>query len=58
MSIEKVKVGVVGCGNISDAYFKASQTFKWLDVGNLFGPETGSGESQSRTIQYRGNVTE
>jgi predicted dehydrogenase len=32
MSIEKVKVGVVGCGNISDAYFKASQTFKWLDV--------------------------
>ena len=32
MSIEKTRVGVVGCGNISDAYFKASKTFKWLDV--------------------------
>jgi predicted dehydrogenase len=32
MSMEKVKVGVVGCGNISDAYFKASPTFKWLDI--------------------------
>jgi predicted dehydrogenase len=27
---KKVKVGVIGCGNISDAYFKASQTFKNL----------------------------
>ncbi len=29
---KKVKVGVIGCGNISDAYFKASQTFKNLEI--------------------------
>ncbi len=30
--VKKVKVGVIGCGNISDAYFKASQTFKNLEI--------------------------
>jgi predicted dehydrogenase len=29
---KKVKVGVIGCGNISDAYFKGSQTFKILEI--------------------------
>ena len=29
---KKVKVGVIGCGNISDAYFKASQTFNNLEI--------------------------
>ena len=29
---KKVKVGVIGCGNISDAYFKASHTFKNVEM--------------------------
>lgn len=27
-----VKVGIIGCGNISSAYFKAGQTFEVLDI--------------------------
>ncbi len=28
--MEQIKVGVIGCGNISDAYFKAAKTFKMM----------------------------
>ena len=31
MSVKPVKVGVIGCGAISDAYFKANTTFEILD---------------------------
>lgn len=30
--MEKVKVGIIGCGNISGIYFKSGQTFDILDV--------------------------
>lgn len=30
--MRKVKVGIVGCGNISGIYFKAGQTFEILDI--------------------------
>jgi len=30
--MKPVKVGVIGCGNISDIYLKAGQTFKILDI--------------------------
>ncbi len=30
--MEKVKVGIIGCGNISPAYFKGSRAFDILDV--------------------------
>lgn len=30
--MKKVKVGVIGCGNISGIYFKAGQTFRILDI--------------------------
>jgi predicted dehydrogenase len=32
MTIEPTKVGVIGCGNISDIYFQAGKTFEILDV--------------------------
>lgn len=31
-TLKKVKVGVIGCGNISSAYFKAAERFELLDV--------------------------
>ncbi len=31
-ALEKVKVGIIGCGNISGAYFSAAQRFDILDV--------------------------
>lgn len=30
--MDKVKVGIIGCGNISGIYFKAGQTFDILDI--------------------------
>ncbi len=30
--MRKVKVGIIGCGNISGIYFKAGQTFEVLDI--------------------------
>ena len=30
--MEKVKIGVIGCGNISDAYFNACKKFEVLDI--------------------------
>lgn len=32
MSMKKTKIGIIGCGMISDTYFKAAQTFKILEV--------------------------
>jgi len=32
MTIEPVRVGVVGCGNISNAYFKANEVFESIDM--------------------------
>jgi predicted dehydrogenase len=32
ISQQKVKVGIVGCGNISGIYFKAGKTFRILDI--------------------------
>jgi predicted dehydrogenase len=32
MSNDKVTVGVIGCGNISGAYFKTNQTFNFFDI--------------------------
>ena len=32
MEIKKTKVGIIGCGMISDAYFKAAQTFDVIEV--------------------------
>ncbi|MFI4910517.1 MAG: Gfo/Idh/MocA family protein [Sedimentisphaeraceae bacterium JB056] len=32
MKTEKIKVGIIGCGMISDIYFKASQTFDMIEV--------------------------
>jgi len=32
MDIKKTKVGIIGCGMISDAYFKAAQTFNVIEV--------------------------
>ena len=32
MAIEKTKIGIVGCGNISGIYFKAGRTFEILQV--------------------------
>lgn len=32
MASEKVKVGVIGCGKISDVYFQAGKTFEVLDI--------------------------
>ncbi len=32
MASEKVKVGVIGCGKISDVYFQAGKTFEILDI--------------------------
>ncbi len=30
--MEKMKVGIIGCGNISQAYFNASKTFRMIEV--------------------------
>ena len=30
--MKKTKVGIIGCGMISDTYFKASQTFNMIEV--------------------------
>ncbi len=30
--MEAVKIGIVGCGNISDVYFQAGKTFDILEV--------------------------
>ena len=30
--MKKIKIGIIGCGMISDCYFKAAQTFNILDV--------------------------
>ena len=30
--MKKMKIGIIGCGMISDAYFKAAQKFKMLEV--------------------------
>ena len=35
MSPERVKIGIVGCGNISDLYFKAGKTFEVLEIAAL-----------------------
>ena len=32
MASEKVKVGVIGCGKISDVYFQAGKLFEILDI--------------------------
>jgi predicted dehydrogenase len=32
MAIEPTKIGIVGCGNISDIYFQAGKTFEILDI--------------------------
>lgn len=32
MSVSKVKVGIIGCGNISGAYLRAGSTFEILDI--------------------------
>jgi predicted dehydrogenase len=32
MAVPPVKIGIVGCGNISGIYFKAGQTFSILDI--------------------------
>ena len=32
MSVSKVKTGIIGCGNISSAYLRASRTFEILDI--------------------------
>ena len=30
--MNQTKIGIIGCGNISGAYFKAGQTFKNLEI--------------------------
>jgi len=32
MKMKKTKIGIIGCGMISDTYFKAAQTFNILEV--------------------------
>lgn len=32
MSISPVKIGIIGCGNISDVYFRAGKVFEILDI--------------------------
>ncbi len=32
MAQESVKVGVVGCGNISNAYFNTNSKFQFFDI--------------------------
>src|ERR1700685_3785303 len=53
--MKRVKVGVVGCGNISAAYLKAARTFPILDIVALsdLNPEAASARSAEFGIAAR-----
>ncbi len=46
----KVKVGIVGCGNISGIYFKAGKTFDILDI--VACADLDKGRAQARAEEY------
>ena len=50
MANEKVKIGVIGCGKISDVYFQAGKTFEILDI--VACADLDSARAKAKSEQY------
>ena len=48
-----VQVGVIGCGNISDAYFKASATFPNIRIKSVSDLRMDAAQNKAATYDYR-----
>lgn len=48
-----VQVGVIGCGNISDAYFKASATFPNIRIKSVSDLRMDAAQNKAATYGYR-----
>ena len=47
MSKDAYKVGLIGCGNISDAYIRGLRTFPWLELSALSDLEVARAEAKA-----------
>ena len=47
MSKNSYKVGLIGCGNISDAYIRGLRTFRWLELTALSDLEVARAEAKA-----------
>ena len=45
--MDKVGIGFIGCGNISEAYLKAAAKFPILDIRGRRRPEAGGGAARA-----------
>jgi len=50
MNDSRVKVGVIGCGNISGAYFNTNKTFAFFDI--VACADLDEGRAQARAAEY------